>query len=481
MFLIRKILLLAVLLIPMISPAQNYQCVQDSTINYFTNKDHYLRAIRIDSVRTINGNKVLYPFKTARGDYYNTALRKGGSWLGETITILPDYTHYFSNYLNDTLVIKTSAKLNDSWVFYNDTSFVHYTATVTAEDTMTVLGTFDSVKTIIITAKDTAGIVVPDIYNGKVIVFSKNHGFVRCFDLYNFPSQLPHGFDYYSYKAQSMDFSLVSFHNPTMLELHDYDVGDKFQRWDWMFQNVYSPSYTTLLVLDKFVLSPDKIEYKILKTIEKRSIYPPYKTETTLSVFTLTSDTTLLFNMTSLPEEWGMERFMRYNPSDSEFCFVDKSYAQWVNYVYFFSDSAIVNTFEPCSGPNYSYKLGAGETSYSYCYDPVGFNPSWLLKYVSKNDTACGPYFTLSVDRGVVVHSEIKVYPNPASDYISINLELLPAKLSLTDISGKLLMREFINQHNTTVDIQDVPAGMYLLQLLDDQGRQFNKKLFIQH
>lgn len=235
--------------------------------------------------------------------------------MGETITILPDYAHYFSNYLNDTIVVKSAAMLNDSWVFYDDTSFIHYEATVTTEDTMTVLGVLDSVKTISIIAKDSAGAVVPDIYNGRVLILSKNHGFVRCFDVYNFPSQLNHGFDYYSYKAGGLDFDLVSFHNPTKLELYDYQVGDRFQRW------VYSwlTNYETFLILDKQIINQSEINYKALRTYEERLPGPTYGNKTTMSVQTIFADTSKLFDLALLPEEWGMAEFIRYKMFDSQF------------------------------------------------------------------------------------------------------------------------------------------------------------------
>lgn len=472
----KKILYLIATLLSITGEAQHYQCVLDSSINYFTNKDDYLRAIRIDSIKTVNGNKVLYPFKTARGDYYNVALRKGGSWLGETITILPDYTHYFSNYLNDTLVIKTSAKLNDSWVFYDDTSVVHYEATVTAEDTMTVFGTLDSVKTIIITAKDTVGIVVPDIYNGMVLVLSKNHGLVRCFDVYNFPSQLPHGFDYYSYKAGSLDFSLVAFHNPTKLELHDYEVGDKFQRWDYSgFIN-----YETFLILDKQVITLSEISYKVLRTYEKRKLPPTNGNETTMNIRTIVADTTKLFDMTLLPEEWGGTEFIYYDKSDSQFCYNDRGYTRSSNYIKFIGDSALVNTFEPC-GVSASYKLGAGEVKYSECIDPAGANHYWVLKYVDKDNNPCGPYNTLDIDEATIEDRGIKVYPNPANHYLSIETNKTALAVDFIDVTGRVVKKVELSSLNERVDIEDIPSGMFLLRFRDSKGNQLYQKLLIQH
>lgn len=59
--------------------AQNYQCVQPGSKQYFTNSTHYLRGIRIDSTKTIGGVQYLYPFKSPRGKYYEEPLQPGGS------------------------------------------------------------------------------------------------------------------------------------------------------------------------------------------------------------------------------------------------------------------------------------------------------------------------------------------------------------------------------------------------------------------
>src|SRR5437870_5221101 len=101
--------------------AQNWQCVQPGVKRYFTNSNHYLRGIRIDSVKVIGTDTVLYPFHTIRGEYFNwphTTDSNGGSWIGKIIIEKTEGTTLFSNYRGDTIIIKSLAKLSDTWTFY---------------------------------------------------------------------------------------------------------------------------------------------------------------------------------------------------------------------------------------------------------------------------------------------------------------------------------------------------------------------------
>jgi len=140
--------------------AQNYQCVKAGAKQYFSNLEGYLRGMRIDSVSTVGPDIVYYPFHTARGYYGPLAslpLNYGGaSWFGSKIIQKPDGTFLFNTFWNDTVLIKTQAHTGDSWIFYNDTTNLYYKASLIAEDTVTIGGVLDSVKTIRINAYDTS-------------------------------------------------------------------------------------------------------------------------------------------------------------------------------------------------------------------------------------------------------------------------------------------------------------------------------------
>src|SRR5437868_2872959 len=162
----KKLLLLILVFSSHFCDAQNWQCLQAGVKHYFTNGNGYLRGIRIDSVRTVGSDVLYYPFHTPRGRYHGWSTppldSMGGSWLGKNVIAKNDGTFLVDNFLHDTVIIKTVAYPGDSWIFYNDTTSLYYKAEVLAVDTMTVLGVIDSIKRILITARNSIGIVTTD-------------------------------------------------------------------------------------------------------------------------------------------------------------------------------------------------------------------------------------------------------------------------------------------------------------------------------
>ena len=66
---------------------------------------------------------------------------------------------------------------------------------------------------------------------------------------------------------------------------------------------------------------------------------------------------------------------------------------------------------------------------------------------------------------------EVKIYPNPASEFIRITFEYpLEAGIDvfLMDIQGKLLLRDFLGTMSTEmiINMQSYSPGVYLLRLV---------------
>jgi len=68
-----------------------------------------------------------------------------------------------------------------------------------------------------------------------------------------------------------------------------------------------------------------------------------------------------------------------------------------------------------------------------------------------------------------IINNQLKVYPNPTSSVINleVNGNIQSYKLTLTDILGRIVyMHEFIDTKKTqTIDIQEYPQGIYLLSV----------------
>lgn len=490
----KRLFILVFLLAPLFTIAQNYQCVSPNTIRYFTNSVHNLRGIRIDSTKQINSNTVLYPYKTARGIIGNMkhTLHPMGSWLGETITIQPDGTHMFDTYWGDTVIVRSQAQLNDSWIFIDDTSSIYYEATVSSIDTLTVLGSIDSVKTITLTAKDANGIVPTDPFHNKRILLSKDHGFVSVFDLYMFPHIGPKFIYAYSLflpkLATDIEYSLVDLYIPTQLEVYDYTVGDKYQYKSYYYHDKLSPDEKhSDTIVGKNSISATEVEYTIKRNIQYYETpsgqYPTGRTIVKLDTIIRKYSTNKILDLTLLPEEWGMGRYIYYNPTDTQMCTINRSYNIGPNYVYYKGDSAFLNTFEPCSGPFYKYKIGFGELYYAFCHVPNagGTNPTVYMTYAKNQITTCGQYYPVSINSISNVETKFDIYPTPASNELHISTSSNEQlTITLKELTGKTIYNTATNS-STSINTSNYTNGIYLLTISTIDGKEEHHKVVIGH
>ncbi|MBK8518692.1 MAG: T9SS type A sorting domain-containing protein [Saprospiraceae bacterium] len=77
------------------------------------------------------------------------------------------------------------------------------------------------------------------------------------------------------------------------------------------------------------------------------------------------------------------------------------------------------------------------------------------------------------------ISEDIKVYPNPATDYIQISNVNSVKKIVVINILGKE-MKTFIHYNNAQHDISELKSGMYIVKLLDEKNKvvrtlKFNK------
>jgi uncharacterized delta-60 repeat protein len=75
-----------------------------------------------------------------------------------------------------------------------------------------------------------------------------------------------------------------------------------------------------------------------------------------------------------------------------------------------------------------------------------------------------------------------KLYPNPASTQLTVQLEHLPAQgeLVLRDALGREVRRERIAGHSPTLSVQQLPAGLYLLELWSKGQRVGGEKVVVE-
>jgi hypothetical protein len=77
----------------------------------------------------------------------------------------------------------------------------------------------------------------------------------------------------------------------------------------------------------------------------------------------------------------------------------------------------------------------------------------------------------------------IKLYPNPATDYIALEIppefDMKQAIAEITDIAGRKMQSIVLSGNKPYLYTGDLPAGLYLLRLINKQG--FVSKRFVKN
>ncbi len=475
----KKLLPILLLFFYSFASAQNYECVHRGQKTFFTNEAGYLRGIRFDSVVVSGTDTIYYPYKTKRYPVATTD-SSNGSWVGSKIIQQSDGTFLFNTFFKDTVVIKTQAILGESWILHNDHTPDRYVATVESIDTMSFLGTFDTVKTIKITSYNGPTSLNPsDPRNFYKIRISKNHGFVSVFDLYFFPydkavnpvitgtwsdKYLYHLIFGFVYPENQLMFNISDFRSPTEMDITNYQVGDIFLRNKRYFSNTTPESNSDYTIDSVIAVTPDG-PYRIKYRISYRSISYGHNLGGfatgplgSFSEYDVYADTSMVMNIKGVPEELhNSDTVYYYRPFDTSLCTTSPYYNVQRTW-----------GFEMCDY-SYTYKKGFGTLSYETftiggisCGSTTTFN----TPYAVKSATPCGiRYWPTTVENINYTIPTITISPNPASDIINISSSEVIQTLSLYDIMGRVVSHSSYNSKDVTLPIAMLSSGIYILKI----------------
>ena len=141
----------------------------------------------------------------------------------------------------------------------------------------------------------------------------------------------------------------------------------------------------------------------------------------------------------------------------------------------YFSGEGIDSTFLNLTGDVpyvYSIKQGTNDTyyvmGYFTYYNGVHVNPIIRLKGISAGINE------IKQEKGIV-----KVFPNPASSQLTIDLQKLDnlhnTTVSVYDIQGQLLLQQLINQEKTVLNITGFAKGVYIVKVFNDNNTMVSK------
>jgi hypothetical protein len=493
--------------------AQNWNPFTPGVKRYFLNSNNYLRGMRIDSIVNYGSDVHYYPFHSYRSNGPEL-----GSWLGMEVIKKSDGRFLFPNYWGDTITLKPLAVVSDTWLFFQDDGTKYYNASVTAVDTMTILGSLDSIKKIVITAFNNGQPLLTDSLNNVEVILSKTSGFYAIIDLYLFPyhqpdtnlfpqdyffshSLVPLQLPYVCLAGESMDtllgaekavFRLIEFTNPTSASMHDWNVGDVleysscFLGWGSVHGCDIPWNYSLDTIVAKNI-SVSGVEYIThgwragVDTIVgyNNVIYSiiPF----TDTVFYSSPDHR--FPQGFMPEEYeqvyyNSPPFYFYFPKDTSFCGIGDKY-------YICMDQCDISWLQ-------SYRI---EKSGVGLIHVNGFDGSQgatvtdsTLVYFVKNGVSRGTYVLPDTALPVTNYitnineaADVNIYPNPASGQLSIETSISNYQLSLINVTGQVVYHRAACNSKQTIDVEGLANGVYNLKLETAEHEVINRKVVIQN
>jgi len=93
-----------------------------------------------------------------------------------------------------------------------------------------------------------------------------------------------------------------------------------------------------------------------------------------------------------------------------------------------------------------------------------------FLAFAINAQTSFSDQLALNFNSGGLEEIELKVFPNPATEYISINDNKVVEKIKVYNLVGRQ-MKAFYYTPGEKHYVGDLPRGMYLVQLIGDNDK----------
>lgn len=395
------------------------------------------------------------------GDYACLPLEKP-SWLGRSIEMNPG-GELFVTTAFDTLLFDFQDLEPSPGTFYSD-SLGDFTIEYAYTQWEEVLGVEDSIRVYVVQYLDTLGEVQPcPISQVKV---GKDLGLLEFFRVDSFPMILQ------PIRLIGDENAELGLYQISQADMHDFQPGDFFQRntYNYYWPEGEMPTSTTS-ISNFTIISRTETADSIYYEVDWCQFDP--------NVFGETYGNAL----------WGYSKTIVMQWLPFEYFTGDRKSFKQVDYcglklwTLSFDDEAYLGfcPIEECWGPvdtqgpqpslSHSWVVGLGE----YTYNSSIWQPSLSsvydrhITYFSRNGVSCGDQIIAGIDDTSMPDNELEVYPNPATDVVTVvcsNLSLR-SSFQLVDHLGRVTKSwdavQAISQGTYYFDLSHVSPGIYLL------------------
>lgn len=481
-----------------IAVAQNYEAIKtDASYYFYSSIDNSLIAIRIDSVKCMNGDNYYYNFHQIRptevGGCYT---RLGSSWLGDPIIEKPGGKFVFRKINSengipyDSIFIKTRALHGDSWRLLDFSQNSEYIqGSITAVVYKEFIGLSDSVKIITLTHRDGYGQLISDPINNKELWLSKNYGLIQLPKFEKFPYLT----DLYTIAGKTNPET--GYINPTAREVFNFEPGDEIHTKyieETFTSSIIITGYTVTNIITK-TLSPtdDWVAYRYSGcslTIHEgtgfTTLYESHSFDYTDTIFYYESPLNFEPNeaIVNTGNGWmyGSMGLLKFNRSAK---LLEDDYS----YNYILESNCWSQIYSDGLCPPY-YITGLGGPYYNCLSYPYWSSDILEIIYYKKGSETwgtpldCDSLLKVSITESPLIQ-KVKIYPNPTSGTIMVSIPeniQFPCTLEIFDISGRFSRAFTLNQQTQFFDLSNIPAGLYNYKVTTAKGDTFRGKIIRQ-
>lgn len=295
--------------------------------------------------------------------------------------------------------------------------------------------------------------------------------------------------DYYAPFTTAPDsinsyFHLINFHDPRLTEIYDYAIGDVYEREDYHYE---ATGYTLEETLDSIRVKTSSltgVDYD--DTLHSATITYDGTTLVGSSYYhmstTIGADTNFLIDPFAMPEENNIGGLYHYYPNNAPStlpsCYGGDTY-ELDQYSGYGGDMGMGLNFY-----SETYQPGYGKTSiYSVNYS-YNITEQMLLIYAYKNGDPCFGSFdktALAVTTITPIQNDIRIFPNPASNELTIKPSLIQDyTITIYNLIGQVMQTMSTNKQQT-INVSSYPSGIYSVSVNDDLGNRKNEKITIVH
>lgn len=111
------------------------------------------------------------------------------------------------------------------------------------------------------------------------------------------------------------------------------------------------------------------------------------------------------------------------------------------------------------------------------CYTINGENNKTEFWTEEVGDFPCDTLINTDNVSSFEIETDLNIYPNPFENQISIRSNELINSISLSDVNGKTIMMENLNNKSTSIQTTNLTSGIYLIRLNLESGKTITQKV----